>query len=103
LADQEHVRPLAQGSDLLESAREEAWTRRKRTREPTSKSEHNKAVHALQAVHVEAPDRSGLNAKSFVEAHHISVYSPARVAPGWTQIRCRSTGVCIFTPAFVRR
>jgi hypothetical protein len=56
--------------NLLESAREEAWTRCSRTREPICKDEHN---NALQAVHVEALNCSGLSAKASVEAQHISV------------------------------
>ncbi len=59
----------------LESAREEARKRRKRTREPVSGDKRNKAVQAFWAMHVEALSWSGVSAKDYAAAHHISVYS----------------------------
>jgi transposase-like protein len=59
----------------LESAREEARKRRKRTREPVSGDKRNKAVQAFWAMHVEALNWSGVSAKDYAAAHHISVYS----------------------------
>jgi transposase-like protein len=61
--------------NLLESAREEARKRRKRTREPLSTDKRNKAVQAFWAMHVEALNWSGVSAKDYAAAHHISVYS----------------------------
>jgi transposase-like protein len=61
--------------NLLESAREEARKRRKRTREPVSTNKRNKAVQAFWAMHVEALNWSGVSAKDYAAAHHISVYS----------------------------
>src|SRR5262252_9974235 len=61
--------------NLLESAREVARQRRKRTREPVSGSKRNKAVQAFWAMHVEALNWSGVSAKDYAAAHHISVYS----------------------------
>jgi transposase-like protein len=61
--------------NLLESAREEARKRRKRTREPVSGDKRNKAVQAFWAMHVEALNWSGVSAKDYAAAHHISVYS----------------------------
>jgi transposase-like protein len=61
--------------DALESARIKARERRKRTHEPISKDRHNKAVQAFWAMHVEALNWSGLTAKAYAEAHHISVDS----------------------------
>ncbi len=59
----------------LEFAREEARKRRKRTREPVSGDKRNKAVQAFWAMHVEALSWSGVSAKDYAAAHHISVYS----------------------------
>jgi transposase-like protein len=59
----------------LESAREEARKRRKRTREPVSGDKRNKAVQTFWAMHVEALNWSGVSAKDYAAAHHISVYS----------------------------
>ena len=59
----------------LESAREEARKRRKRTREPVSGDRRNRAVQAFWAMHVEALNWSGVSAKDYAAAHHISVYS----------------------------
>jgi transposase-like protein len=59
----------------LEPAREEARKRRKRTREPVSGDKRNKAVQAFWAMHVEALNWSGVSAKDYAAAHHISVYS----------------------------
>jgi transposase-like protein len=59
----------------LESAREEARKRRKRTREPVSGDKRNNAVQAFWAMHVEALNWSGVSAKDYAAAHHISVYS----------------------------
>jgi transposase-like protein len=59
----------------LESAREEARKRRKRTREPVSGDKRNKTVQAFWAMHVEALNWSGVSAKDYAAAHHISVYS----------------------------
>src|SRR5262245_35355970 len=61
--------------NLLESAREEARKRRKRTREPVSGNKRNKAVQAFWAMHVEALNWSGVSAKDHAAAHHISVYT----------------------------
>jgi len=61
--------------ESLESAREEARKRRKRTREPVSGDKRNKAVQAFWAMHVEALNWSGVSAKDYAAAHHISVYS----------------------------
>jgi transposase-like protein len=61
--------------NLLVSAREEARKRRKRTREPLSTDKRNKAVQAFWAMHVEALNWSGVSAKDYAAAHHISVYS----------------------------
>ncbi len=61
--------------NLLESAREEARQRRKRTREPVSGNKRNKAIKAFWAMHVEALNWSGVSAKDYAAAHHISVYS----------------------------
>ena len=61
--------------NLLESAREEARKRRKRTREPVSTDKRNKAVQAFWAMHVEALNWSGVSAKDYAGAHRISVYS----------------------------
>ena len=61
--------------NLLEFAREEARKRRKRTREPVSGYKRNKAVQAFWAMHVEALSWSGVSAKDYAAAHHISVYS----------------------------
>jgi len=61
--------------NLLESAREEARQRRKRTHEPVSGNRRNKAVQAFWAMHVEALNWSGATAKDYAAAHHISVYS----------------------------
>jgi hypothetical protein len=61
--------------NLLESAREEARQRRKRTREPVSGNKRNKAIQAFWAMHVEVLNWSGVNAKDYAAAHHISVYS----------------------------
>jgi transposase-like protein len=61
--------------NLLESAREEARKRRKRTREPLSTDKRNRAVQAFWAMHVEALNWSGVSAKDYAAAHHISVYS----------------------------
>jgi transposase-like protein len=61
--------------NLLESAREEARQRRKRTREPVSGNKRNKAIQAFWAMHVEALNWSGVSAKDYAAAHHISVYS----------------------------
>jgi len=61
--------------NLLESAREEARKRRKRTREPASGNKRNKAVQAFWAMHVEALNWSGVSAKDYAAAHHISVYT----------------------------
>jgi len=55
--------------------REEARKRRKRTREPVSGDKRNKAVQAFWAMHVEALNWSGVSAKDYAAAHHISVYS----------------------------
>jgi transposase-like protein len=59
----------------LESVREQARKRRKRTREPVSGDKRNKAVQAFWAMHVEALNWSGLTASEYAAAHHISVYS----------------------------
>jgi transposase-like protein len=59
----------------LESAREDARKRRRRTREPLSTDKRNKAVQAFWAMHVEALNWSGVSAKDYAAAHHISVYS----------------------------
>lgn len=59
----------------LESVREEARKRRKRTREPVSGDKRNKAAQAFWAMHVEALNWSGVSAKDYAAAHHISVYS----------------------------
>jgi transposase-like protein len=59
----------------LESARDEARKRRKRTREPVSGDKRSKAVQAFWAMHVEALNWSGVSAKDYAAAHHISVYS----------------------------
>ena len=61
--------------NTLASAREEARKRRKRTREPVSGEKRNKAVQAFWAMHVEALNWSGVSAKDYAAAHHISVYS----------------------------
>lgn len=61
--------------ESLESVREEARKRRKRTREPVSGDKRNKAVQAFWAMHVEALNWSGVSAKDYAAAHHISVYS----------------------------
>ena len=61
--------------NAVESAREDARKRRKRTREPVSGDKHNKAVQAFWAMHVEALNWSGLTAKDYANAHHISIYS----------------------------
>jgi transposase-like protein len=61
--------------DAVESAREDARRRRKRTREPVSGDKRNKAVQAFWAMHVEALNWSGLTAKDYANAHHISIYS----------------------------
>jgi transposase-like protein len=61
--------------NLLESAREEARKLRKRTREPLSTDKRNRAVQAFWAMHVEALNWSGVSAKDYAAAHHISVYS----------------------------
>src|SRR6266540_1582665 len=61
--------------NLLESAREAARKRRTRTREPVSTDNRNKAVQAFWAMHVEALNWSGVSAKDYAAAHHISVYS----------------------------
>src|SRR3984893_3008414 len=61
--------------NAVESAREDARRRRKRTREPVSGDKRNKAVQAFWAMHVEALNWSGLTAKDYANAHHISVYS----------------------------
>jgi hypothetical protein len=59
----------------LESVRNSARERRKRTREPISRDKHNKAVQAFWALHVEALNWSGLSAKDYAGAHHIPVYT----------------------------
>jgi transposase-like protein len=61
--------------NLLEPAREEARKLRKRTREPLSTDKRNRAVQAFWAMHVEALNWSGVSAKDYAAAHHISVYS----------------------------
>lgn len=61
--------------DALESVRKRARERRKRAREPVSRDKHSKAVQAFWAMHVEALSWSGLNAKDYADAHHISVYT----------------------------
>jgi hypothetical protein len=61
--------------DALESARNEARERRKRTYKPVSRNNQNKAVRAFWAMHVEALNWSGATAKDYAAAHHISVYS----------------------------
>ena len=61
--------------DKLEMARMRARELRKPTREPISKNEHNKAVQALWATHVEALIWSGLAARDHAAAQHISVYT----------------------------
>lgn len=61
--------------NALESVREAARNRRKRTREPVSGNKHSKAVQAFWAMHVEALNWSGATAKDYASAHHISVYS----------------------------
>jgi transposase-like protein len=61
--------------NLLESAREEARKRRKRTHEPVSTDKRNKAVQAFWAMHIEALNWSGVSTKDYAAAHHISVYS----------------------------
>ena len=59
----------------LEFVREEARKRRKRTREPVSGDKRNKAVQAFWAMHVEALNWSGVTARDYAAAHHMSVYS----------------------------
>jgi transposase-like protein len=61
--------------DKQETARIRARELRKRTREPISRDRHNKAVQAFWAMHVEALNWSGLTAKDYAAAHHISVES----------------------------
>jgi len=61
--------------NLLESAREQARKRRKRSCEPVSMDTRNKAVQAFWAMHVEALNWSGVSAKDYAAAHHISVYT----------------------------
>jgi transposase-like protein len=61
--------------NLQESVREAARKRRKRTREPVSGNKRNKAVQAFWAMHVEALNWSGVTAKDYAAARHISVYS----------------------------
>ena len=53
----------------------EARERRKRTYEPVSRNNQNKAVQAFWAMHVEAMNWSGATAKDYAAAHHISVYT----------------------------
>ncbi|WGJ13320.1 transposase [Methylocapsa sp. D3K7] len=61
--------------DTLESLRNKARERRKRTCEPVSRNKQNKAVEAFWAMHVEAMNWSGVSAKDYAAAHHISVYT----------------------------
>src|SRR5262249_8264975 len=61
--------------NLLESAREEARKRRKRTREPLPTDKRNKAGRAFWAMNIEALNWSGVSTKDYAAAHHISVYS----------------------------
>jgi transposase-like protein len=61
--------------ETVESARENARKRHKRTREPVRSDRHNKAVQAFWAMHVEALNWSGSTAKDYANAHHISVHS----------------------------
>jgi hypothetical protein len=61
--------------NLLESAREQARKRRKRSCEPVSMDKRNKAAQAFWAMHVEALNWSGVSAKDYAAAHHISVYT----------------------------
>ena len=78
----------------LESAREDARKRRKRTREPVSGNKRNKAVQAFWGMHVEALNWSGVSAKDYAAAHHISVYSlrtwRARLDPDPLQVDWRA-------------
>jgi len=61
--------------NTLESLREDARKRAKRTREPVSGNRHKKAVQAFWSMHVEALNWSGVSATDYANAHHISVYS----------------------------
>ncbi|MGH6836552.1 MAG: IS66 family insertion sequence element accessory protein TnpA [Methylocella sp.] len=61
--------------DTLESVRNKAREWRKWTHEPVSRNKQNKAVQAFWAMHVEAMNWSGVNAKDYAAAHHISIYT----------------------------
>jgi hypothetical protein len=61
--------------DTLDSVRNKARERRKRMHEPVSRNNQNKAVQAFWAMHVEAMSWSGVSAKDYAAAHHISVYT----------------------------
>jgi hypothetical protein len=79
----------------LESAREEARKRRKRTREPLSTDKRNKAVQAFWAMHVEALNWSGVPK---ITPRYTTSRSTAcaRGARDWMRRPCRSTGVRAF-------
>ena len=56
----------------MESAREEARKRRKRTREPLSTDKRNRGVQAFWAMHVEAMNWSGMGVREYAAALHLS-------------------------------
>ena len=72
----------------LESVREEARRRRKRTREPVSGDRRNKVVQAFWAMHVEALNWSGLTSQRIRRGTPHLGLQPAHVA---CSIRCGST------------
>lgn len=63
---------LKQRDELL---RQERWNRRRLGHSPLSTSARNKAVQAFWAMHVEALMWSGMSARRYGAAHHISHYT----------------------------
>ena len=63
---------LKQRDKLL---RQERWKRRRLGHSPLSTSARNKAVQAFWAMHVEALLWSGMSARNYGAAHHISHYT----------------------------
>ena len=78
----------------LESVREEARKRRKRTREPVSGDKRNKAVQAFWAMHVEALNWSGMSVRDYATAPLFSPWSLHkwcdRLADGEVEIEWRA-------------
>lgn len=55
--------------------RKEAWRKRRMSHSPLSADKRSKAVQAFWAMHVEALIWSGMSARSYGSAHHISHYT----------------------------